>query len=400
MTLTPPVFHPPHTAWGKVRGAVAHRVVDLMMRGIDAQIQILKPREFYARAASRPSLAVGEGYVMGEWEPAAGVDLAECMEPFARRIAVGLAEPWRTLRSVADRKIPAALRNTLRGSRRNIEAHYDLSNEMFAAFLDESMSYSSALFDPTRPMDQQDLHEAQLRKIDAALDAAGVGAGMNVLEIGTGWGSLAIRAAQRGARVRTVTLSTEQAQLARERVAARGLEDLVEVEIRDYREVRGSFEAIVSIEMIEAVGADHWRTYFEMLDRSLDPNGAAVLQAITLPHERHLAAKHSSGWLQRYIFPGGELPSLDAIDRIATAHTQLRVESVLAFGTSYAETLRRWRASFLAAWPTIAGLGFDEVFRRTWEFYLAYCQAGFAAGAIDVDQVVLRRPIRGPIRAG
>jgi cyclopropane-fatty-acyl-phospholipid synthase len=311
--------------------------------------------------------------------------------PFAERMTTAVP-PWLlALRGFVDRRIPTAQRNSLLGSRRNIEAHYDLSNDLFATFLDETMSYSSALFDDGLPVEAQGLEEAQLRKVHAILDMAKVGQDTRLLEIGTGWGTLALEAARRGAVVTSVTLSREQAALARQRIADAGLADRVDIRIQDYREVEGDFDAVVSVEMIEAVGEEYWATYFRTIDERLAPGGIAAVQAILMSHERLLATKHSYGWIQKHIFPGGLIPSLQAISETTDSETGLQITGVDAFGTDYAETLRRWRETFLARWPEVKALGFDETFRRRWEFYLAYCQAGFATGYLDVAQVRFER---------
>ena len=291
-----------------------------------------------------------------------------------------------------NRRVPASQENTLDGSRANIAAHYDLSNELFAAFLDPTMSYSSAWFGDSELIAAvTSLEQAQLRKIDGILDLAGVREGSRVLEIGSGWGSLAIRAAQRGARVTAITLSREQMQLARERVAAAGLSSLVEVRVQDYREVGGEYDAIVSVEMIEAVGEAYWPAYLATLDRLLAPGGRISLQAITMAHDRFLATRHSFSWIQKHIFPGGIIPSLRAVDDVLAAHTTLRVSRQRELRPHYARTLRLWRERFLSQWPHIHAQGFDEAFRRTWEFYLAYSEAGFRSGYLGVSQLQLTR---------
>ena len=193
----------------------------------------------------------------------------------------------------------------------------------------------------------------------------------------------------------SVTLSKEQAELARERVDAAGVGDLVEIRVEDYREVVGSFDAVVSVEMIEAVGEEYWPTYFAALDRLLAPGGVAAIQAILMAHDRYLATRHSYGWIQKHIFPGGMIPSMEAIETTARTHTRLRVDRVHTFGIHNAETLRRWRYACEAAPGRVAALGFDATFRRKWEFYLAYCEAGFDSGYLDVAQVRLARPVRG-----
>ena len=254
------------------------------------------------------------------------------------------------------------------------------------------MSYSCAWFDDSSPTAAANrLEEAQLRKIDAILDLAGVQAGTRMLEIGSGWGSLAIRAAQRGARVTTITLSHEQMRLARERVAAAGLSGLAEVRVQDYREVDGEYDAIVSVEMIEAVGESYWPAYFTTLDRLLAPGGRIGLQAITMAHDRFLATRRSFSWIQKHIFPGGIIPSLQAVDETLAAHTTLRVTRQRELRPHYARTLRLWRERFLDQWPHLHAQGFDETFRRTWEFYLAYSEAGFRSGYLGISQLQLTR---------
>jgi cyclopropane-fatty-acyl-phospholipid synthase len=290
-----------------------------------------------------------------------------------------------------DQRLPHRDRKTPTRARENIRAHYDLSNELFGTFLDPTMTYSSALFDPGRPLAEQDLEEAQRRKIDAVLDLARVTAGTRVLEIGTGWGALAVSAAKRGARVTTITLSQEQLDLARRRVHEAGVSGLVDLQLRDYRSVEGTYDAVVSVEMIEAVGEEFWPDYFRTLDRVLAPGGTIGLQAILMDHDRLLATRRSYGWIQKYIFPGGLIPSLRAIEETVTAHTGLRLAERVHFGRDYAETLRRWRTTFDARWPEARALGFDETFRRMWELYLAYSEAGFASGYLDVAQLRLVR---------
>jgi cyclopropane-fatty-acyl-phospholipid synthase len=352
--------------------------------------ELVRPSAFFARVGRNHKIGFGDSYVAGDWRPGPGTDLAELLTVFAERLTVLVPRWLQRLRRLVDERIPDHHENSLEGSRANIAAHYDLSNEMFAAFLDPTMSYSSAWF--AGPVETAtDLEAAQLRKIDAMLDLAGVDPGTRVLEIGSGWGALAVRAGQRGARVTSITLSQEQAQLARERVAAAGLSDLVEIRVQDYREVRGSFDAIVSVEMIEAVGEAYWPDYFATLDRLLAPGGAVSIQAITMAHERVLATRRSFGWIQKYIFPGGLIPSLQAIDDTLAGHTALRVVEQRELREHYARTLRLWRERFLAAAPQLRVQGFDETFSRMWEFYLAYSEAGFRSGYLGVSQLQLAR---------
>ena len=218
--------------------------------------------------------------------------------------------------------------------------------------------------------------------------------GSRVLEIGTGWGELAIRAARRGATVHSITLSVEQLELAEQRVAAAGLADRVTIELMDYRSLaatQASYDAVVSVEMIEAVGHEFWGTYFRTIDQVLAPGGRVAIQAITMPHDRMLATTGGQTWINKYIFPGGFLPSVEVIDQITRDETTIRLTGQLEMGSHYAETLRRWDRRFLAQRDAVLALGFDDLFMRVWHFYLAYSQAGFASGYINVSQLTLAR---------
>jgi cyclopropane-fatty-acyl-phospholipid synthase len=355
------------------------------------RLEVVRPKALHERMGHNPKIGLGEAYMAGDWRVADGSDLGEALTPFAARLTALVPEPWWKLRIFVDTKIPHRHKNTPEGSRRNIGAHYDLSNDLFATFLDPTMTYSSAMFDPERPAAGQDLEQAQYLKLDAILDQAGVTAGSRVLEIGTGWGALAIRAAGRGAHVTTVTLSTEQLEMAQGRVSAAGVADMVDIRLQDYRAVTGQFDAIVSVEMIEAVGEEFWPTYFSKIDSLLAPGGKVAIQAILMPHQRMLATRKSFGWIQKYIFPGGLIPSYEAIENTVAAHTTLRVTQRHDFGQDYAETLRRWRASFTRHRQAVEQLGFDENFMRMWEFYLAYSEAGFASDYLQVSQIQMQR---------
>lgn len=347
-------------------------------------MRIVRPGAFFRRLGADAKIGFGEAYMAGDWT---SNDPAALLTPFAARMADLVPRPLQVFRRWVDARHPAHEQNTVEGARDNIHRHYDLSNDLFAAFLDESLTYSSAWFAPG----SDDLHAAQLRKIDGVLDLAGVRAGTHLLEIGTGWGALAIRAARRGARVTTLTISAEQKRLAEQRITRAGLDDRVQVLLRDYREAHGSYDAVVSVEMIEAVGADYWPTYFRTLDRVLKPGGRVGLQAITMPHDRLLATRRSYTWIHKYVFPGGQLLSLPAIQDAVRRHTALAVAEHRSLGTDYARTLHHWRARFLANWSQVASTGFDDTFRRMWEFYLAYCEAGFESGYLDVVQLGLTK---------
>ena len=359
-----------------------------------APVMILhRPREFFRRFGASGLIGFGESYMAGDWDCA---DLTGLLTVCAAHVDE-LVPPWlQRLRGLAVRRQPKDDAQTIAGARRNISRHYDLSNDLFALFLDETMTYSSALFaeaDGTLSVPPGDhlLAEAQRRKIDRLLDRAGVGPGCRVLEVGTGWGELAIQAARRGARVRTITISREQQALAARRVAEAGLADQVSVELRDYRDVDGEFDAICSVEMLEAVGERYWNAYFTALDAHLAPGGRIGLQTITMPHDRMLATRHTYTWIQKYIFPGGLLPSVTAIEKSLAEATRLRITGREDFGAHYAETLRIWRERFRARADEVASLGFDEVFNRMWNFYLCYSEAGFRAGYIGVSQLTLAR---------
>jgi cyclopropane-fatty-acyl-phospholipid synthase len=356
------------------------------------ELEIVRPAVFFARLGRDAKIGFGEAYTAGDWRAGSGTDLAGLLTPFASRLTTLIPPALQRLRVLVDKRVPPDHENTLGGSRANIAAHYDLSNDLFAAFLDPTMSYSCAWFGDSEPIaTATGLEEAQLRKIDAILDLAGVKAGTRLLEIGSGWGSLAIRAAQRGARVTAITLSREQMRLARDRAEAAGLSGLVDIRIQDYRETSGQYDAIVSVEMIEAVGEAYWPAYFAALDRLLAPGGKVAIQAITMAHDRFLATRRSFSWIQKYIFPGGIIPSLQAVDDTLAACTTLRVTRRRELGPHYARTLRLWRERFADQWPRIHAQGFDETFRRRWEFYLAYSEAGFRSGYLGVSQFQMTR---------
>ncbi|CAN5468090.1 hypothetical protein BH23ACT6_BH23ACT6_09920 [soil metagenome] len=402
-----PVMPPARPA--PARSAIARRLFDYAVTMVPVRVlwpdgamtgcgddtspvfEVVDPEQFYARLARDFLIGFGEAYMAGDWRPAPGHDLADVLAPFATRLTSLVPEPLQKFRALTDLRAPRIRRNTLDGAKFNIEAHYDLSNDLFQRFLDPSMTYSSALFTDDDTTFSGELEAAQYRKIDSILDFAEVGEGSRVLEIGSGWGSLIVRAAQRGAHVTSITLSSEQLALAQQTVDAAGYADQVDLQLRDYREVRGEFDSIVSVEMIEAVGYEFWPTYFQAIDRLLAPGGAAAVQAITMSHEQMLRTQRSHSWILKYIFPGGILPSLRAIDEVLEEHTRLVVSADLSFGRHYAETLKRWRTRFDANWDDIATHGFDERFRRMWEFYLGYCEAGFRVEYIGVHQLQMKR---------
>jgi cyclopropane-fatty-acyl-phospholipid synthase len=325
----------------------------------------------------------GEGYMAGEWS---SPDLAALLRMAAlNRQELSLIGGWWRAPTQAMRIVAHRLRrNTVRQAKRNIASHYDLSNDLYRLFLDESLTYSSAVFESPA----QRLVEAQRNKYARVADLAGITEpGMHVLEIGSGWGSFAIYlAAERGATVTTITISEEQAALARMRVAAAGLSDRVSVELRDYRDVSGEYDAIVSVEMLEAVGHEYFPAFFETCDRVLRRGGRIGLQSITYPDAQYDQQRRGANWIQKYIFPGGLLPSMAVIER-ATRNTSLLLTGVTDIGPHYAPTLRAWREKFMANREAVRALGFDEPFVRMWEYYLALCEGGFAAGIFQDLQI-------------
>ncbi|MFF7604642.1 class I SAM-dependent methyltransferase [Streptomyces parvulus] len=350
-------------------------------------VEVHDPDAFHARIGAQGLIGFGESYMAGEWD---APDLVGALGVLAANAADLVPRPLQRLRPLWHQRQPAALRNTPEGARSNISSHYDLSNDLFALFLDETLSYSSAVF-LGFPARRESLAAAQQRKIDRLLDLAEVHDGTRLLEIGTGWGELALRAAARGAHVTSLTLSREQRDRALERAREAGLSDRVRVELRDYREEKGTYDAVVSVEMIEAVGAEFWPVYFRALDDRLAPGGRAALQAITLPHDRMTASRSTHTWIQKYVFPGGLIPSTEAIETTVRDHTGLRVARRDGFGAHYAETLRLWRERFTERAAEVGALGFDETFRRLWTFYLAYSEAGFRAAYLDVQQYLFTK---------
>jgi len=354
---------------------------------------IHRPDTLARRIGRHGLIGFGESYMAGDWScQESPQHLTQVLTVFARSVADLVPSTLQRLRPIAPAFRPRWRSANREQARRNIAEHYDLSNDLFAEFLDETMTYSCALFTQL-PASWPGLAAAQRRKIDRLLDLAGVQDGSRVLEIGTGWGELCIRAASRGAQVRSVTLSAEQQHLARLRVAAAGLSDSVRIDLCDYRDADGCYDAVVSVEMVEAVGYHAWPRYFATLERLVRPGGRVAIQAITMPHERMLASRNTRTWIQKYIFPGGLLPSTRAIVEITERHTGLRTVDMTSLRPHYAETLRLWRERFAQRRDALAHVGFDEVFGRMWELYLAYSEAGFRSGYLNVYQWTFAREV-------
>lgn len=339
------------------------------------------------------SVGFAESYIAGEWETAHLPDLLELLDRNYDAWGDGYVGP--ILARAAARVQHWLRRNSKTGSRRNIHAHYDLGNEFFAAWLDPTMTYSAALFDPspgTSPgTAETDLETAQRAKYHHLCRMVDLRPGHRLLEIGSGWGGFAIEAASRfGAEVTTITISQAQYEMARQRIAEAGLNERVEVRLEDYRDVAGEYDRVASIEMFEAVGEAYWPTFFGKLEASLKPGGMAGLQIITIADRYFESYRRSADFIQQYIFPGGMLPSDKALER-ETRQAGLEITERFAFGRHYAKTLGLWRERFDEVFDQLRGHGFDDRFRRLWRYYLGYCEAGFRTGSTDVVQLALRR---------
>jgi cyclopropane-fatty-acyl-phospholipid synthase len=348
----------------------------------------IKDYRFFGLVAKAGEIGLGIAYENGYWKSENLVQFMDFM--LSLTLAHPVQPPWfsRIIKAVY-LGWQVRNKNTLKQAQKNISQHYDLSNEMYEMFLDESMTYSSAIFEH----ENEDLKDAQLRKIDRILEKACLSESHHVLEIGTGWGTLAIRAAERyGCRVTSITLSKEQQRLAQQRIAQAGLSDRVTVQLCDYRNVTGQYDRIVSVEMLEAVGKTYLPVFFRNCDRLLKPNGILVIQTITVPDQRYESYSRTTDWMRLFIFPGGLLPSLTALTEVLTGHTSFVVKHVESIGPHYALTLGRWKKRFLENRKKIIDLGFPESFIRRWEYYFSYCQAGFAQHYIDDLQIVLTRP--------
>lgn len=352
-------------------------------------ILIVNNPNFYRRLVTGGGLGAAESYIQGEWDTP---NLCHLLQILARNEQVISSVNGR----LANLTKPLLVafnwlrRNTKSGSRRNISAHYDLSNEFFSLMLDPSMTYSSAVF--SRP--EMSLSEAQFEKYDRICRKLELQPTDHLIEIGTGWGGFAMHAAKFfGCRVTTTTISQQQFSLAKSRIDEAGLSDRIELLKQDYRDLHGQYDKLVSIEMIEAVGEKFLPGYFGKCSSLLKPTGAMAIQAITIPDHRFDAYRRSVDFIQKYIFPGGFLPSVRAIGEALSSRTDFRFLHSEDFGPHYATTLKLWRENFWKALEQVGKLGFDRRFIRTWEYYLCYCQAGFEERMIGVSQIVLTKPL-------
>lgn len=354
--------------------------------GPTVEVQVRDPA-FYAELAFGGSVGAGESYMLGHWSTS---DLTAVMQLLLRNRSAMDAMEGGIARLAAPLRVAAHWlhRNSRAGSRRNISAHYDIGNDFYRLFLDETMMYSCALFE----REDMTLAEAQTAKLDAICRKLALGPQDHVLEIGTGWGGFALHAASRyGCRVTTTTISPSQHALAAERVRAAGLEDRVTLLQQDYRDLGGAYDKLVSIEMIEAVGHQYYGEFFRRCDALLKPGGRALIQAITIADQHYQRARDEVDFIKRYIFPGCCIPSVTALAQAMTGSSTLRIENLEDIGPHYATTLRLWRENLFANLDRVRALGLPANFIRMWEFYLAYCEAGFAERALGNVQLRLIR---------
>ena len=357
-----------------------------------AQITVHNPRAYW-RVLTGGSIASGEAYIDGDWSSR---DLTEVTRLFSANMETLLAmtdnQSW--VMKAALKVAHFGRRNTMLGSKENISAHYDLGNDFFALFLDPTMMYSAAVY----PAADSTLDQAAIHKLDLICQSLELSADDELIEIGTGWGGMAIYAAEHyGCRVTTTTISQEQYEHTRAEVAARGLQDRITVLCQDYRKLEGSFDKLVSIEMIEAVGHEFYESYFQCVSRLLKPTGKAVIQAITIPDQRYDFARQSVDYIKRYIFPGGCLPSLGVIADNLARHTDLQMTQLRDITLDYARTLEAWHHSFLAQLDRVREMGFDDRFIRMWRFYLSYCEGGFRERIIGTYQITMAKPGYRPV---
>ena len=392
----------------RLAGAVAQRIVfraleglhggELVLRypdgrgrrfgdgaGLRVVIDVHNPAAFWAKLARRTHIGFGESYVDGDWDADDPVALFELLS--VNLEAAGEHPVFRVLNTLQEMRPHRAQRQSPVAARDNIHAHYDLGNDLFRLMLDDTMTYSCAVWE--RP--GMTLEEAQRAKYRRICEKLQLGTEDHVLEIGCGWGGFAIYAAgEYGCRVTGLTLSPSQASLARERVRDAGLDELIEICEQDYRHTDGRFTKVASIEMLEAIGLAEHTAYFRAIDKFLELDGIAVIQTIAIPDKRFERYSRRSDWIQQYIFPGSLIPSVGAVER-ASAHTSLQVVGLEEIGPDYADTLKIWRENVEARVDEVRALGYDERFLRIWRFYLSFCEAAFRVRSLRDVQLVLAR---------
>ena len=359
----------------------------LVKSDLSARI-VIHDQSAYRDIAFGGSIGAAEAFILGKWSSPNLVDLVRLMS-----INVDFLNSLDDSKPLTHRLFDKAYhwfnRNTTNKARENISAHYDLSNEFFSLFLDPELMYSSAMF----PNAEADLDEAAVYKLDVICQKLDLQATDHLLEIGTGWGGMAIHAARNyGCRVTTTTISRQQYDAACQRVIEAGLEDLVTVIFEDYRDLEGNYDKLVSIEMLEAVGQEFYKQYFAGCASLLKPDGLMLIQTITIPDQRYRYARKSVDFIQRYIFPGGSLPGHEVVMSSIRKHTDMQMVGMEEIGEDYAKTLNVWRQRFLSRLDEVRDLGFDDVFIRMWDFYLCYCQGGFEERVIGTSQFLFARP--------
>jgi cyclopropane-fatty-acyl-phospholipid synthase len=376
---------------GSVRLVHGDQVIDFGQPAGEAElvteIRVVDPT-FYADVAFGGSIGAGEAYMRGAWECDDVVALVRILLR-NREVLDGMEKGTARVTLPLQKFFHWVNRNTREGARRNISAHYDLGNDFFSLWLDETMMYSAAMFE--RP--DMSLYEAQTHRLDVICRKLGLGPEDHLVEIGTGWGGLAIHAARNfGCRVTTTTISREQHELASRRIAEAGLQDRVTLLLEDYRDLEGQYDKLVSIEMIEAIGEDQFDTYFTQCQNLLRPGGRMLIQAITIADAQYAEYRRSVDFIQRYIFPGGFLPSLSAMTASIARATNLLVNGVEDLGLSYARTLNTWRQNFFARIEEVRQLGYPDEFIRMWAYYLTYCEGGFLERSISAVHLEAEKP--------
>ncbi len=354
---------------------------------ITARIQVLHPSA-YRQVLLRGSIGSGESYMVSAWT---SPDLLSVVRLMVKNQAMmeSMNGRWSLFKNILFTFTKYLQRNNLTGSQTNISAHYDLSNDFFKLFLDSNMMYSSAVFNS----DDDSLEQASVNKMQQICSALGLSKSDHLLEIGTGWGGLAVYAAKAtGCKVTTTTISKQQYQHAKDWVKREGLENLITVICKDYRALSGTYTKIVSIEMIEAVGHKYYASFFKTCSQMLEQNGLMLMQAITMPDRKYEQARKSIDFIQKYIFPGGCLPSIEVLTQHVRKDTDMQIVSLADMTRDYTLTLSSWRHRFLHNIDKVRELGFDAVFERMWEYYLLYCQGGFQERVIGTTQILMAKP--------
>ena len=354
---------------------------------------VIHEQRAYSRILTGGTMGAAEAYIDGDWSTE---QLTDVTRVFSANIPILEAmkhkQNWFIKAGV--KLAHAARKNSVSGSRENIAAHYDLGNEFFSLFLDPSLMYSSAVY----PKGSDNLAEASQHKLKLICEDLELKPTDHLVEIGTGWGGMAIYAAENyGCKVTTTTISKEQLDYARAEVERRGLQDKVTLLFEDYRNLSGQFDKLVSIEMIEAVGHEYFDTYFGRVSSLLKPDGKAVIQAITINEQRYEDYRKSVDFIKRYIFPGGCLPSLNIISGALTRTTDMQIIDLRDIAIDYAKTLKHWHEAFMAELDAVKSLGFDEKFIRMWRFYLSYCEGGFRERIIGTYQITMAKPYYRPL---